>query len=203
MKNFTIRLALALIGACAIYIVIPTAWMQSIQPATSGSDSSPSGFSFFPSAVAVGVTSNNRLLRFDINFPNDTTEISTLSTANGLQTAGEIVVDIDLRPATNQLYILTREPTTNTGRLYTINPANGAASFIVALDVALNGSDFGIDFNPTVDRLRIVSNTLQNLRVNPDTGVTIVDGQLAFDVDTDGDGSDTGDVNSGVTPDSS
>ncbi|MES2619316.1 MAG: DUF4394 domain-containing protein, partial [Bacteroidota bacterium] len=36
----------------------------------------------------------------------------------------------------------------------------------------------GFDFNPLVDRIRIVSNTGQNLRVNPADGVTIVDGML-------------------------
>ena len=38
------------------------------------------------------------------------------------------------------------------------------------------GTDFGFDFNPTVDKIRVVSNTGQNLRLNPDDGsVTGVD----------------------------
>ena len=43
---------------------------------------------------------------------------------------------------------------------------------------ALDGTDFGVDFNPVVDRLRVVSNTGQNLRINVDTGATITDGAL-------------------------
>lgn len=44
---------------------------------------------------------------------------------------------------------------------------------------ALDGTDFGFDFNPVVDRIRIVSNTGQNLRINPITGVlAFVDGKL-------------------------
>ena len=35
---------------------------------------------------------------------------------------------------------------------------------------ALSGTEFGFDFNPTVDRIRVVSNTGQNFRLNPDTG---------------------------------
>lgn len=35
---------------------------------------------------------------------------------------------------------------------------------------ALSGTEFGFDFNPTVDRIRVTSNTGQNLRLNPDTG---------------------------------
>lgn len=37
-----------------------------------------------------------------------------------------------------------------------------------------------MDFNPTVDRLRIVSDTGQNLRVNVDTGAATVDGSIAY-----------------------
>lgn len=45
---------------------------------------------------------------------------------------------------------------------------------------ALRGSFFGVDFNPSVDRLRITSDEEQNLRVNVDTGATIADGNLAY-----------------------
>jgi hypothetical protein len=34
----------------------------------------------------------------------------------------------------------------------------------------LNGTAFGVDINPAVDRLRIVSNNEQNLRINPNDG---------------------------------
>ncbi len=44
--------------------------------------------------------------------------------------------------------------------------------------VALNGTSFGIDFNPVPDRLRVVSDAGQNLRINVDTGVTTVDAAL-------------------------
>jgi hypothetical protein len=42
----------------------------------------------------------------------------------------------------------------------------------------LSGNAFGVDFNPQADRLRIVSDTQQNLRVNVATGVAVVDGAL-------------------------
>jgi hypothetical protein len=44
---------------------------------------------------------------------------------------------------------------------------------------ALAGASFGVDFNPTVDRLRMISDTGQNLRVNVDNGVTNVDTPLS------------------------
>ncbi len=43
----------------------------------------------------------------------------------------------------------------------------------------LSGETFGFDFNPTVDRIRVVSNTGQNLRLHPDLGtVAVTDGML-------------------------
>ena len=42
----------------------------------------------------------------------------------------------------------------------------------------LSGTAFGVDFNPMADRLRIVSDTEQNLRANVDTGATTTDATL-------------------------
>jgi hypothetical protein len=47
------------------------------------------------------------------------------------------------------------------------------------LTTLLSGTSFGFDFNPTVDRIRCISNTGQNLRLHPETGlVAAVDGAL-------------------------
>ena len=80
------------------------------------------------------------------------------------------LVGIDFRPATGALVGLG-----NQGGIYTIDPATGAATNRIQLSAALSGTSFGVDFNPTVDRLRVVSDTGQNLRVNVDTGVASVD----------------------------
>jgi hypothetical protein len=60
-----------------------------------------------------------------------------------------------------------------------IDVRDGGATFKSQLSVALAGTSFGIDFNPTVDRLRIISDTGQNLRVNVDTGAATVDTNLS------------------------
>lgn len=116
-----------------------------------------------------GVTTANQLIRFDSATPANLINIGVIS---GLQ-SGENVLGIDFRPATGQLYALG-----STSRLYVINTATGAASPVAVLSTALTGTDFGVDFNPTVDRLRIISNTGQNLRVNPNDGAVTVDGAL-------------------------
>lgn len=92
--------------------------------------------------------------------------------------SGEAIVGLDFRPANGQLYALG-----SSSRLYTINASNGAATVVgVQFSTLLNGTDYGFDFNPTVDRIRVVSNIGLNLRLNPATGaVAAVDGNITGD----------------------
>ncbi|MBG6071452.1 MULTISPECIES: DUF4394 domain-containing protein [unclassified Polaromonas] len=94
----------------------------------------------------------------------------------------EKLVGLDVRPADGLLYALS-----NQARLYTLNAATGVATFKVALAAAagddnpytaLTGSQFGVDFNPVADRLRVVSDTGLNLRIDVTTGATITDGVI-------------------------
>lgn len=113
--------------------------------------------------VAYAVSNMNQLLIFN---PADAGNVIT-KMITGLQ-AGEDVLGIDMRPATGQLYALG-----STSRIYAINMSSGAATMMGSgpFTPALNGTSFGFDFNPTVDRIRVVSNTGQNLRLHPVTGV--------------------------------
>ena len=56
-------------------------------------------------------------------------------------------------------------------RLYTVNTTTGAASLVGALGLALNGTAFGFDFNPSIDRIRVVSESDRNYVLHPDTGI--------------------------------
>jgi len=116
------------------------------------------------------VRGGNTLVTVSSNAPSvvrRTTQITGLG-------AGQSIVAIDGRPATNGRILFG---ISNTGQLYAINPGTGVASAVGA-PIALSGTAFGFDFNPTVDRIRLVSDTGQNLRINPDTGAAIVDGNL-------------------------
>jgi hypothetical protein len=90
---------------------------------------------------------------------------SQIAPVTGL-TGDTALVGIDFRPANGALVGLG-----NQGGIYTVDPATGVASNRVQLSETLSGNSFGVDFNPTVDRLRIVSDTGQNLRANVDTGM--------------------------------
>jgi hypothetical protein len=144
-------------------------------------------FAIAPTAVAPG----SSLLTFDSATPGTVTAPLAVT---GLQ-AGEFLLGIDFRPANGQLYGLG-----STSRLYNIDPATGAATQLGSAGAfTLSGTSFGFDFNPTVDRIRVVSNTGQNLRLNPNDGtLTATDTALAYD-NTTADG-DPIDPNAGATP---
>lgn len=131
--------------------------------------------------TAFGVTVDNNLVRFNLSTPGATTTVGAIGVP-----VGETIVGIDFRPATNQLYALTIDAS-NTGRLYAINAAASTPTTTVTatpvgtLSVPLEGTQFGVDFNPVPDALRIVSNTGQNLRItmlSSATPVTNVDSTL-------------------------
>ncbi len=118
--------------------------------------------------VAYTVDMSNNLQIFNFNKPG----MPVSKAITGLQ-AGENILGIDMRPATGQLYALG-----SSNRIYTINMSSGAATAVGAMPFVtpLAGTSFGFDFNPTVDRIRVVSNTGQNLRLNPSDGtVAVVD----------------------------
>ena len=131
-------------------------------------------------AQAYGLTANNKLLNFALNNPNAVME----KTITGLLVDEKFIgIDYRLRtPMTNsgKLYGLT-----NKANLYTINTDTGMANLITSLKPAtgstftnLDGTSFAVDFNPTADRLRVISNNGQNLRINVDTGDTIKDDDI-------------------------
>lgn len=126
------------------------------------------------SAIPIyAVNTDNNLFRFDSTQPQ--TPLSGVF-ISGLQ-PGESVQAIDFRPATGQLYALG-----STSRLYTLDPNTGAATAVGGVfSTTLNGTSFGFDVNPVVDRIRVVSDTDQNLRLDPTTGAVIgPDTNLAY-----------------------
>ena len=107
-----------------------------------------------------GLGADARLYLFDSESPNT---IVSSAAITGL-TAGETLVGIDTRPATGEVFGIGSQ-----GRVYSIG-LDGRAATLSTAPVVLDGTSFGVDFNPTVDRIRFVSNNEQNLRFNPLTG---------------------------------
>ncbi|HET7728649.1 MAG TPA: DUF4394 domain-containing protein [Usitatibacter sp.] len=141
----------------------------------------------------VAVTEDNVLVAFNAGQPQ---RVARVGPVRGLQ-AGERVLGLDYRVARGVLYALG-----SSGRIYTVDARSAEARAVGApLAVALDGDEFGFDFNPAADRIRIVSDRGQNLRAHPDTGAA-VDGDPARDgIQPDGPlAYAAGDANAGRTP---
>lgn len=144
--------------------------------------------------MAYGVTTANELVQFNAGQPQ---KLLSSKPLQGLA-AQEKLLGIDYRVARGQLYGLG-----TSGQLYRINTATGQTEKIgtpVALP-AEGATEWGFDFNPTVDRIRVVNDAGFNLRLHPDTGAIVdgnadqpgvqLDGRLAYDA---------ADVNAGKAP---
>lgn len=101
---------------------------------------------------------------------------------------GEEMIGVDFRPATGELWGIGVS-----GAVYTIDPASGAVTTQGQISEPLQGNVFEVDFNPSADAIRVLSDTGQNLRLAElDNEIeTNVDGNLAYA---------QGDANAGVSP---
>src|SRR5207253_2322205 len=97
--------------------------------------------------LVYGITFDNNLFSFDSATPNN---ILTGVYVSGLQ-SNETIQTIDFRPATGELFALG-----GTGRLYTLNTSTAVATQVGGVN-AISGAAFGMDFNQTVDRIRVHS----------------------------------------------
>ncbi|MFF3291714.1 DUF4394 domain-containing protein [Streptomyces sp. NPDC003023] len=123
--------------------------------------------------TAVGLTADQRLVEFDVHQPE---RARALGRVFGLAGDTELV-GIDFRVQDEKLYGVGDK-----GGIYTLNTTDARATKVSRLTVALAGTTFGVDFNPAANRLRVVSDTGQNLRHNIDDAAaprtTTVDGTL-------------------------
>ncbi len=118
----------------------------------------------------VALVNGNALLNFNVG----TAPTGNPVAVTGLG-AGETLVGLDYRPANRTLVGLT-----SGARLVVLNPATGVATALATLNQPLTGTGFGVDFNPVPDRLRVVTNTGLNYRINVDTGAVTVDGFIRY-----------------------
>lgn len=128
--------------------------------------------------VVTGLTQNDKLVTFVAGTGDRLTQVKISGIA-----VGQRLVGIDYRPATDGLYGVAVDG--SAGYLYLVDDATGRATRVGTTSFPVTGA-VSIDFNPTVDRLRVVSDAGDNLRVNPDTGARADDpndGRLA---DADG-----------------
>ncbi len=122
------------------------------------------------------------------SFSSDSPASGSLAAVAGLRT-GEQLTSIDYRPLTGELYGLS-----SGNAIYTLDSTSGTATLVGAgFTDSLNGGNFGFDFNPAIDRIRIVSDADQNFVAHPDTGEANVANTTAVAYAS-------GDINAGAQP---
>ncbi len=140
--------------------------------------------------LVYALTGNNNLISFDSDLPSFVRSI----TATSGVFASQPLVGLDFRPATGQLYGIGYNNTSGMARLYTLNLMTGAATTI-GMDSVMLAPGLGavtFDFNPTVDRIRVMGSNGLNFRMHPETGAVVaIDGTLNYAA---------GDPNLGATP---
>lgn len=133
-----------------------------------------------PSLQAFGILSQGTVMcAFKTNNPGQLDWVRQIAGLTGNDTA---VVGIDYRPQDGKLYAVG-----NYNGIYTItlptssgDPNPPTLKRVSQLQYALQGNAFGVDFNPVADRLRIISDTGQNLRHDVVGGVTNQDKPLTL-----------------------
>ena len=114
------------------------------------------------SETVVAVTDAAELIRFNAGQPQRILQRAPL---RGLE-PGDRLIGIDYRVARGVLYAVSAS-----GRVYTLDADTAQLSRVGSgAPVVLTGQHFGVDFNPVADRIRVVSDSGQNLRLHPDTG---------------------------------
>ena len=127
------------------------------------------GMASAEAATLVGLTADNKLVKIDT---------ATMAASAPMAISGaDKVVGIDVRPADGKLYGLAA-----TGQLVVIDHMSGAATpgSTVSEKVTLEPRPV-VDFNPVADHLRVIAADGVSLRINVDTGATIVDKPLNYD----------------------
>ncbi|MEU8411423.1 DUF4394 domain-containing protein [Amycolatopsis japonica] len=121
---------------------------------------------------AFAISSDGKLMA---TFYTDTPQVlDWVRLVQGLTCGETRLIGLDFRVQNGLLYGVGEK-----GCIYTIKFPPAAPDVIVTkvsqLSVPLHGKDFGVDFNPAADRLRVISDYGQNLRHNLGDHVTIED----------------------------
>lgn len=154
----------ALVGLVGLTSSIGLALAQATPPSQTSEDSQMSqGMDRRMTRVSfIGLGPNNVLVPFNSNPRGSSKPIRVKGIDGNLQ-------GIDFRPANGQLYGVT-----DTDKIYTINPNTGTAKLVRSLSTSFDGGfQSGADFNPALDRLRLVGSNDQNFSVNVDVDPSV------------------------------
>ena len=179
--------------ALLVFVTYPgaTALAQTSFPTARDSAPKPAGPAPTPACLPMGGgqhlfsyrASDNHLISFASTAPGTLlTDIAVVGV-----TAGETLVGIDFRPQNGHLYSLG-VTAAGAGTLYNISTRTGVATVIGTAggvtptapmpDPSLATSGFGFDFNPVVDRIRVLTSAGQSFVIDQNTGLVAANAPL-------------------------
>lgn len=127
-----------------------------------------------PALQAFGISNDGTLMAsFWTNRPQ---VLDWVRNPSGLVT-DTTLIGLDCRVQDGKLYVVG-----NYGGIYTVtltDTVDVILTKVSQLTIGLNGTTFGVDFNPAADRLRVISDTGQNLRHNLNDNTTLADTPLS------------------------
>lgn len=95
--------------------------------------------------------------------------------------ADEFLIGMDYRPASGIIWALVTNDLFSRVRVVAINPSTGVLTPIGLVSPPTPDIFFGLDFNPTVDRIRVNGDADTSRRFNPDSGALVAtDTNLAY-----------------------
>ncbi len=163
-----------IVGGAAVAVAVAAAYAVAVGiPAAAGPDLNlASNSDDTPRLRAVALTADQRLVGFRVDEPEKGDIVGKITGLMG----DTRLVGIDYRVQDGKLYGVGEA-----GGVYTLSARNATATKVSQLTAALTGTAFGVDFNPAADRLRVVSDTGQNLRHNVNAGgTTLTDTALTY-----------------------
>jgi hypothetical protein len=148
-------------------------------PALAAAQATPARKPITPAKTLWVVTFDHRLVKVNASRPHQVLRSRSL---RGLD-KGDRIAGLDYRVAKGVLFALSEK-----GRLYTLDTETARLTPVAdpqSARLPTQSRKFGLDFNPTVDRIRVVAMSGENFRLHPETGAQIDGDTTAEGIQTD------------------
>jgi hypothetical protein len=126
--------------------------------------------------IGIGITATDATAKTAKVVLMDTENPAGAVVYDTVETQGAPVVGVDFRPGTTDAYFLLQSGPTSL--VLVKSTIDGVTTTIGTVTLTTPAGNFGMDFNPVADRIRLVTEAGENLRINPDTAAVTPDTSL-------------------------
>lgn len=116
-----------------------------------------------PSMTVFGLSPENQIYKYNTN----PVELQNVAPIKGLR-PGEQMLAIDTRPSTGEVFGVS-----SLDIIYKVDPMSGVATSVGQFSPSLDGTQVGFDFIPKEDRIQLMTDNGQSLKIDPNTGAVV------------------------------